>query len=65
MPTKKRLTDGGALIEFSRIDLQKVEKLLKLLDDCAVGAMEATEVEWLSNALDLFAPTNPPGEYPL
>lgn len=68
MAHKKRNPEyygGNIVIEFEHVDLLRIERLLKILDDTANGVLTSEENEWLSNALDLFAPETSLGEYPV
>ena len=68
MANRARNTIGGRdefTIHLSHLEMLKLEKLLKILDNVnGAGAhLGSEENEWLSNALMLFAPELPSGGY--
>lgn len=51
---------------LEHVEMLKLEKLLKFLNEGVdADGLGSEENEWLSNALDFFAPELPPGEYPI
>lgn len=66
MALKRRAADDeGFVIQFNHLEMLRIEKLLKLAANMSDNFLTSEENEWLSDALMLFAPELPIGEYPI
>jgi hypothetical protein len=69
MAHKRRSLDKeGFNIHFTHLDMLRIETVLKRLseaDGSEIVLISSEENEWLSDAMQLFAPELPAGEYPI
>lgn len=65
MALKRRTADdGGFIVQLTHLEMLRIEKLLTVAGFLN-PAFTSEENEWLSDALMLFAPELPIGEYPI
>lgn len=56
MASKSRSTNGEFTLKLSHLEMLKLEKLMKLIGAIGPEHFDNEELEWASNAQQIFAP---------